>query len=163
MSAFFRLSFIISADPPLADYDFTKLVPHTPEPLAYAPGNTPGRLSPSLLTLLRDSEQTKCPELKNLSVKLNADVVHFVVAFLKADYAALAFTEVVRRRRVRAFITNLLRAHATAHDAEKIDWVAALHLDSAVPHVHLVVSRVATRGLLSWPVNTLPAGLLPLN
>src|SRR2546423_4026099 len=143
MAVPYQLRFIIPVRPLLPGCDFERLVPFRPEPAAYTPRDTEGEFTPSLHERFRRAEHRRCDELKQLSARLDAEVIHFVVGFLLDDFQNVACSDAVRKHRVRESITRLLRSVELEHDADNVDWVVALHLDSEVPHAHVAMSRRA--------------------
>jgi hypothetical protein len=158
----FDLRFIIPVESPLRGYDMSRLVPFRPE--GYAPGDTEGELPSAFYGKLRRVEGVRCAELKKVADRFEGkDVIHFVVAFLQDDFRAVAASDALRKHHVRAALRSMIRSVETEHEAERLDCVFAMHLESQVPHVHVAMSRYASAGALQMRINRLPAVLFPLN
>lgn len=162
MSAPFDLRFVMAVRPLLPTCDLQSLIPY--DVPAYMPVDDDAHLPPLFIQKNKDRERRKCVELKNLSDRFDgSDVIHFVVGFMLSDYEAVAACDVMRRHYIREAVWSLLRSMLVEYDADSIDYVVAMHLDSEVPHVHVVMSRYARSGVALKRINTLPARLLPLN
>lgn len=149
--------------PGLSRSALSGLVPF--EKSAAVPGDTDGEALPeNYFQTFRRAERRRCADLKALASRFEAaDVIHFIVGFMPEDYARLAFSEQMRRHCVRMAVRRLLRAVEEDHAADRVDSLVAMHLESAIPHVHVALSRHANIGVALKRINTLPAALLPLN
>jgi len=161
MSAPFNLNFIIPVSPIIAGIDLNSLVPYVAPVIL--PVDDERELHQSIFPKLKAAERRRCAELKKLSACLGDEVIHFVVGFPLEDYKQGAFTEIMRRHRVRMAVCDLIRSVEREHDAVKVESLVAMHLDSEIPHVHVAMSRYASDGPLTKRINTLPPAVLPLN
>ena len=161
MTAPFNLRFIIRLQADSRRIDLKDLVPY--QAPADMPTDSAGELPLSYFRRYEEVERRKCDELEKLSDRFQCEALHFVVGFMLEDYVQVAVCDQIRRHRVREAVCALIRSVEKEHGADKIDWLVAMHLDSEVPHVHVAMSRYASQGPLLKRIDTLPAGLLPLN
>lgn len=158
----FDLRFVIPVQPLIVDDEITKLVPF--DAPAYLPLDTTGQLPVFLYHQFTKIERQKCAELKTLAQRFQTDVIHFVVGFTLADYENGASSDILRRHLVRETVWSLIRSTLLENDADEVDSLVAMHLDCEMPHVHVAMSRYASKGkAVKKLIKTLPAALLPLN
>lgn len=162
MSVPFDLRFIVPVIPFMAGDIISNLVPY--DAPAYMPVDDNRPLPPAAFLKFTTIERRKCAELKNLSIRFDNEVIHFVVGFMHDDYKKVADTDTLRRHLVRENVSSLIRSILIEYDADKVDSLVAMHLDCDVPHVHVALSRYASKGTaLKKRINSLPPALLPLN
>jgi hypothetical protein len=160
--ASFDLRFIIPASATPATCDVSGLVPYAAE--AYTHGDTAGELPTAMYDEFKRVERERCAELKRLAGRFDGkEVIHFVVAFNNEDLRAVSSSDALRKHHVRTAMRSMIRSVEVEHEADRLDCVFAMHLDSEVPHVHVAMSRYASAGPLVMRVNTLPAVLFALN
>lgn len=162
MSAPFDLRFVIPVRPLAPARDLRGLVHY--EATAYMPLDSAGHLPSSFVRRFQLIEQHRCAELKTIAHRFNSkDVIHFVVGFMAADLETSASSLPLRRHLIRKAVWSLMLPMLAEYRADNIDYVAALHLESEIPHVHVALSRYARTGVVARRINTLPPALLPLN
>lgn len=71
----------------------------------------------------------------------NDELHHLVLSFRPDDYRALGTNEKQRRRAVKDTTRAVMKQLENAHDADRLSWAAAVHLNTENPHVHIAIQK----------------------
>lgn len=71
----------------------------------------------------------------------NEDLHHLVLSLRAEDFLALGESDVKRRRGLREIARVSMKALAGEIGAERLAWAAAIHLNTANPHVHIAIQK----------------------
>lgn len=92
----------------------------------------------------------------------NDELHHLVLSFRPDDYHALGWTEKQRRVALKETTRAAMNRLENTLDADRVSWVAAVHLNTTNPHVHLAIQKefqgkdLRTRFMAKIPRETLP-------
>lgn len=71
----------------------------------------------------------------------NEDLLHLVISLRSDDFKKLGADEKERRKSVREITRETMRNLEKTVGADSLDWAAAIHRNTANPHVHIVISK----------------------
>jgi hypothetical protein len=71
----------------------------------------------------------------------NDDLHHLVLSFRSEDFRALGLNEKERRRAVKEITRAAMSRLESASTADRLFWAAAVHLNTANPHVHIALQK----------------------
>ncbi|HEV8591874.1 MAG TPA: relaxase MobL, partial [Pyrinomonadaceae bacterium] len=92
----------------------------------------------------------------------NDELHHLVLSFRPDDYGALGSTEKQRRAALKETTRSAMKRLETALNADRVSWAAAVHLNTANPHVHIAIQKeflaadLETRLMTKIPREALP-------
>ena len=92
----------------------------------------------------------------------NDDLHHLVLSFRQADFLRIGKTDEERKRRIKIVTRHAIGKLEDRLQSERLAWAAAVHLNSANPHVHVAIQKqYLTRNLQSKSLNKIPREALP--
>lgn len=95
-------------------------------------------------------------------VPRKCDIIHMTVTLSAEDYLALGESEEDRMAHVRETTRATMNRLEVATEVSKLKWVAGIHRNTDLPHVHVAISRNAfdAEGAKPKRINKLPAELM---
>lgn len=109
----------------------------------------PSKERPNGRELFNDFSSNLSLESANNSLKValsktrvsNDQLHHFVISFRESDYKQLARSEKERQTKLKSITRASVDGLREYLGAEKLSWVAALHLNTDNPHVHIALQK----------------------
>ncbi|MFN0139216.1 MAG: relaxase MobL [Pyrinomonadaceae bacterium] len=92
----------------------------------------------------------------------NNDLHHLVLSFKQADFLQLGSNDEERKRRLKIVTRFAISQLEKSLHSERLAWAAAVHLNTANPHVHIAIQKqYLTNDLQSRSLNKIPREALP--
>src|SRR5262245_33936519 len=94
---------------------------------------------------------------------LKQDLIHFSVSFRRDDFDQLGTNSTERKERLREVARAAMAEVQTDLNVADWRWIAGIHLNTAHPHIHIVVHKKVTARKTSQPrrLGNLPKRMLP--
>lgn len=92
----------------------------------------------------------------------NDDLHHLVLSFRHADFLRIGSTDEERKRQLKIVTRHAIGKLEDRLQSDRLAWAAAVHLNTANPHVHIAIQKqYLTRDLRSKSLNKIPREALP--
>jgi len=92
----------------------------------------------------------------------NDELHHLVLSFRREDFAKLGTCELERKRATKRITRAAMARLENNLNADKLSWAAAVHLNTANPHVHIAIQKqYFTNGLERKVLTKIPREAIP--
>jgi|GEM_PF-3288809 len=92
----------------------------------------------------------------------NDELHHLVLSFRPEDFQSLGKDEKTRRRAAKDITQAAMKRLESAVSADRLDWAAAVHLNTENPHVHIAIQKqYFTRQIERRVLTKIPREVLP--